>query len=470
MEPEKNEQKEPEYAFVKERIIIERPQKKAGFFKRFLAALFLGVVFGGVSAAAFVVALPYLQEYFQHSEIPGNNSNNDDRVRIPLDDETEGSTTISPNQITETTGDKQQTDITPTTSMEDVTPVVEPQGLTEEEVRKLIDEALIKNESDVEDYKALYAMLNGIVDKVNKSIVTVTTIKTGIDILERSYEMVETTSGIIYSITENDVYIVTEYAEVEGAEAIRVSFYGGIEYEADILNKDISSNIAVICIKKAALDNNTLSKIQAVTLGNSYAVNIGDPIIAVGNPMGYMYTMSYGVTTATMQNLLKRLDAHYRVINTSIVKSSTGNGFLINLNGELVGIIFDENEEADSVKAADICEAVAISDIKRRLELISNNEAIPYFGIIGEDMVSSDKAYPQGIYISQTDIDSPAYNAGILNGDIIVGMSDMDNMSMKSLRNFLETSSPGDVVTVKVMREGKDEYKEIDFEVVLGEK
>ncbi len=469
MEPEKNEQKEPEYAFVKERIIVERPPKKAGFFKRLLAALFLGVVFGGVSAVVFVVALPYLQEYFHHPEIPGNNSGgDDDRVNIPLDDETGESTTTNTDQTTETTTDKQQTDITPTTSTEDTTSPVELQCLTEEDVKKLIDEALEGNGFIIADYKALYAALSGVVTKVNRSIVAVTTTNTGIDILERSYEVVETTSGIIYSITENDVYIVTTYAEVEDAESIKVSFYGGIECEANILSEDISSNIAVICIEKSSIDNSTLSRIQAVTLGNSYAVNTGDPIIVVGNPMGYMYTMSYGIVTATTQNFLKQIDAHYRVINTNVVKSRGGNGFLINLDGELVGILFDEDEESDSVETVDICAAAAISDLKRRLGMISNNEPIPYFGIAGEDMVGDDEASPQGIYILQTDIDSPAYNAGILNGDIIVGMSDMDNMSMKSLRNFLEASSPGDVVTVKVMREGKEGYNEMDFEVVLG--
>ncbi len=468
MEPEKNVQKEPEYAFVKERIIVERPPKKAGFFKRFLAALFLGLVFGGVSAAVFVVALPYLQEYFHNPERPINNSGNDDRVSIPLDDETGESIANNTDQTTDMTMDEQKTDITPTTSTEEPILPVENQGLMEEEVRKLIKEALARYEFTIADYKSLYAALSDIVAKVNRSIVTVTTINTGVDILERSYEVIKTTSGIIYSITENDVYIVTAYDEVKGAEALKVSFYDGSEYEVNILSADKSSNIAVISIEKAVLDNSTLSKIKVVTLGNSYAVNTGDPVITVGDPMGYMYTMSYGIVTATTQNLLKKLDAHYRVLNTNVIKSSAGNGFLINLDGELVGILFDKDGATGSVETADICAAVAISDLKKRLEMISNNEPIPSFGIIGEDMVGDDETSPQGIYILQTDIDSPAYNAGILNGDIIVGMSDMDNMSMKSLRNFLEASSPGDVVTVKVMREGKEGYNEMDFEVVLG--
>jgi len=471
MEPKKNEQNEPEYAFVKERIIVERPAKKAGFFKRFFITLFLGIIFGGVSAVVFVVALPYIQEYFHHPEQPVNSGNDgEDRVSIPLDDdmsnESQADATGSTTS-TEPSTSEQPTASEVTTSTEE-TSSTENQVLIEEMVGKLIDEALARQQITIADYKILYGALGDVVNKVNRSIVTVTASSTVIDILEHSYEVTDVVSGVIYSITENDVCIMTNYAKVKDAESIKVSFLGGYACDAEIQRADDSSDIAVIRIEKSELDNSTLARIQAVALGNSYAVKTGDPIIAVGDPMGYMYTMSYGIVTATTYNFLKSLDAHYRVINTNVVKSSAGNGFLINLDGELVGILFDEDGETNSLLTADICAAVTISDLKRRLERISNDEQIPYFGIMGEDIVS-DGVSPQGIYILQTEIDSPAYNAGILNGDIIVGMSDMDNMSMKSLRNFLETSAIGDIVDVTVMRKGKDEYKEMTFEVVLGE-
>ncbi len=473
MEPKKNEQNEPEYAFVKERIIVERPAKKAGFFKRFLITLFLGIIFGGVSAVVFVVALPYIQEYFHHPEQPvnsGGGNNGEDRVSIPLDDDM---TDESSTKDTDSTAGTEHSSSTQATETEVITSTEETsstgnQGLTEEMVGKLIDEALSEQQITITDYKILYEALGTVVNKVNRSIVTVTASSTVIDILEHSYDVIDTVSGVIYSITENDVCIMTNYAKVKDADSIKVSFLGGYECDAKIQMADDSSDIAVIRIEKSELDNSTLTRIQAVALGNSYAVKTGDPVIAVGDPMGYMYTMSYGIVTATTYNFLKSLDAHYRVINTNVVKSSAGNGFLINLDGELVGILFDEDGEINSLMTADICAAVTISDLKRRLERISNNEQIPYFGIMGEDIVNGGIS-PQGIYVLQTDIDSPAYNAGILNGDIIVGMADMDNMSMKSLRNFLETSAIGDIVDITVMRKGKDEYKEMTFEVVLGE-
>lgn len=465
MAADKKEQNEPEYAFVKERIIVERPPKKAGFLKRFFSALFFGLVFGSVSAIVFVVALPYIQEYFYKPVLPGSSGDGDDKVRIPLDDDTQESTTENTEDTELTTSADATTESTGETETASTDIAA---GLDKEAVLKLIDEVLAKKELDMPDYRRLYTLLNDVVNKVNSSIVTITATSTGVDILEHSYEIVDTASGVIFDIKENDIYIMTGYDVLKDAEAVKIAFFGGCECDAEIYNADETSGIAVIRIEKTMLDNSTLSRIQAVTLGNSYALKSGEPVIAVGAPMGYMYTMSYGVVTSTTQNLLKKQDAHYRIINTNVVKSSAGNGFMVNLSGELVGILFEEDGKTGSdVMSADICAAVTISDLKRRLEMISNNKPVPYFGIMGEDVVGSEET-PQGIYILQTDIDSPAYDAGILNGDIIVGMADMDNMSMKSLRNFLETSDVGDAVSVTIMRKGKDEYKEITFDVVLG--
>lgn len=469
MEPRKNEHNEPEYAFVKERIIVERPARKAGFFKKFFTTLFLGIVFGGVSAVAFVVALPYLQEYFSHQEPPDNSS---ERVSIPLDYETTGENTGGETQTAVTDALMGTTSVIsePVTDSDNLLPTeVEQPVITEAVIRKLIAEAMEQKEITLEDYKQLFKQLGSVVNKVNRSIVTVTVSNMVVDILEHSYEVSDAVSGIIYSITDTDIYIMTVYDKIKAAENIKVTFFGGFECDASILRADDSSGMAVICISREALNSSVLNKIQAVVLGNSYEVKAGEPVIAVGDPMGYMYTMSYGIVTANMSNSFKSTDAHYRIINTDIVKNSAGSGFLVNLEGELVGVLMPGDGQADSIMTTDICAAVNISEVKKRLEIISNDESVPYFGIVGEDL-PGDEEIPQGIYILQTITDSPAYNAGILNGDIIVGMEDMDNMSMKSFRNFLETSAVGDKVVVTVMRKGKDEYKEMAFEVILGEK
>ncbi|MBQ9765036.1 MAG: serine protease [Lachnospiraceae bacterium] len=468
MTPDMNDNKEQEYAFVKERIIIEKEPKKGGIVKRILLALVSGLIFAVTVLVVWILAFPYLKEHFLLPESSMETATSDDRVTIPLDDENESSTL--PEEPT-TPNDEPTTDGTTgegvTTDTSDEPTEVGQQGLSEEDVRNLIDEALAQKNYTTADYMALYATLSGVVAKANKSIVEVTIVETEVDILEHSYEVTESISGIIYDITENNIYILTDYSKVKNAEAIRVTFYGGVEYEVELMKADESSDMAVICIEKEDVDNNTLSKIQAIELGNSYAVKTGDPIIAMGNPMGSIYTMSYGIVTATTHSYMKETDAHFRMIDTNIIKAVNGTGFLINLEGALVGVICEESEE----NGIEVCTALTISDLKKRLEKISNNEDIAYFGILGEDVsAQGGTADLRGIYVLQTDIGSPAYDSGIQNGDIIVAVADMDNITMKSLRNFLENSMAGEVVPVKVMRQGKDGYKEMKFEVIIEAK
>ena len=463
---EQQKQDSQEYEFIKERI-IEKPKKRTPFFVKLIGMVVLGLVFGGVGATAFVFVLPYAQQVFER---PEETTGTDDKVVIPKDDETEESST--PDLATTTSASEQQSSSEESSSSESSTePTTEPDevGLSEEAVLALIENALEKKQLELSDYMRLFGSMYEVVTKANNSIVTITSVKNSTDIMNNPYEESENTSGVIYNITENAVFILTDWDSVKEADFIRVSFPSGFSCDAAVRMYDISSNMAVICVDTVLFDEHSLYKLQTITLGNSYAVKQGDPVIAIGNPMGYMYTMSYGIVT-TVKNTVQSVDAVYRRLDTNVVKSNSGNGFLINLAGELVGLIISSGSE-DTDADANVLNAFALSDLKRRLEVISNNSEVAYMGIIGQDITSDIAAsqnLPQGIYVSQIIIDSPVYEAGMQNGDIIVAMADMDNMSMKSMRNYLEERAVGDIVTVTVMRKGKNGYTELNLEVTFG--
>lgn len=451
-----------EYEFVKERI-IERPKKKTNFFIRLIGMVVLGVAFGCIGAVTFAFVLPYVQKTIEKQE---NMTSSEEEVIIPRDDE---ATISSGMETTPTTAESaypsesqsMQDDTTPAeTTTENVQEI-----LTKEDVFSLIQKALDEKQLELTDYQQLFSSMFALVTEGNKSVVTITSVKNSTDIMDNPYEESENTSGIIYNITENTVFILTNWDGVKSADFIRVSFSNGFSCDAAVRMYDVSSNMAVICVDTVIFDEYSLSKLKAVKLGNSYNVRQGDPVIAIGNPMGYMYTMSYGIVTIT-KNAMQSVDATYRCLDTNVIKSNNGNGFLINLNGELVGVVINTNMENPNILSA-----LALSDMKGRLEVISNNREVAYMGIMGQDITSDIAAsqdLPQGIYVSQTIIDSPAYMAGIQNGDIIVGMANMNNMSMKSFRNYLESAYVGDTATVTVMRKGKNGYTEISLEVTFG--
>lgn len=461
---EQQRQDSQEYEFVKERI-IEKPKKKTNFFIKLIGIIVLGVAFGGIGAVTFVFVLPYVQEM---AEKPEETTTPEDKVVIPKDDDTTEPSSTEPTPTTTESTSSFEGQSTPdeSTSTEPTTES-EMKFLSEDEVQALIEKALDEKQLELADYQKLFSSMFEVVTEANNSVVMITSVKSSTDIMDNPYEESENTSGIVYNITENTVFILTDWDSVKNADFIRVSFPSGFSCDAAVRMYDVSSNMAVICVDTVLFDEYSLGKLKAVTLGNSYNVRQGDPVIAIGNPMGYMYTMSYGVVT-TVKNTIQSVDAAYRRLDTNVIKSNDGNGFLINLKGELIGVVISSDAGAEN---SNVLNALALSDLKGRLEVISNNREVAYMGIMGQDITSDIAAsqnLPQGIYVSRTIIDSPAYEAGIQNGDIIVGMADMNNMSMKSLRNYLEESVVGDTVKVTVMRKGKSGYTELSLDITFG--
>jgi len=114
--------------------------------------------------------------------------------------------------------------------------------------------------------------------------------------------------------------------------------------------------------------------------------------------------------------------------------------------------------------------AMAISDYKSILEKMSNGVSFPYFGIKGQEVsaVMNSNGMPLGVYVVDVHADSPAYNVGIQCGDIIRTMGKETIVTMKDFQSVLENSNPGDVILVSVSRNGREEYKEIQYQVTIG--
>ena len=115
--------------------------------------------------------------------------------------------------------------------------------------------------------------------------------------------------------------------------------------------------------------------------------------------------------------------------------------------------------------------ALAISDLKGVLEKLSNGQDVVYLGVEALDVteeIATEMDLPTGIYVTESVINSPAYNAGIQNEDVITKIADIEIKNNKNLKNTLESYKVGDIVSVEMMRKGKDGYKTIEFDVTLG--
>ena len=142
--------------------------------------------------------------------------------------------------------------------------------------------------------------------------------------------------------------------------------------------------------------------------------------------------------------------------------------FLINTDGELIGWAVDDYGQEDH---SSMTAVMSVSDYKGALELMSNGLPVPYFGILGQEITAAmaQKGMPKGIYISEAVMDSPAYNAGLQPGDILTKLGDMPVTNLKEFQGQVEKLQAGTKIIVNVQRSnGKDEYREIPFEITVG--
>lgn len=323
--------------------------------------------------------------------------------------------------------------------------------------------------------------VSGIASEVMPSIVAITNVGTvtyqsffG----TKSYESESAGSGIIISEDDNYFYVVSNNHVVANAESLTVQFCDDATVSAEVTGTDPADDLAVVQIEKKSIKDETLEKIKVATVGDSKAVNVGEPTIAIGNALGYGQSVTTGIISALGRTVSTQDETTGETItNTNLIQTDAainpGNsgGALLNVNGQVIGI--------NSVKYSDtavegIGYAIPMSVASPIIEKLINHEPIAqtaYLGIMGQD-VSSDVAnvynMPEGVYISEVVKDSAAEKAGLRQGDIITALDGTKLTSMSELRSLLAGYKEGDKVEVKISRISNNGYEETTVEVTLG--
>lgn len=419
-----NEQKP--YDFMKE-VVRKQPVDKAELLKK--AGILLGsaAAFGVIAAFAFAAVSPYAQSVF--------GTDKSAKVDIPADDIPEEEETVQNTEDAEA-DQTQNLQAAPAATL------------------------------TLDQYKDLYSSMMDVAKTAQKSIVTVIGLANNTDWFNQSYESQRQLSGLVVANNGQDLFIATEYRIVENVERIQVKFWNDTQVDARYLKHDPNTGLAVLKVPLSSLSAEDAADIPAATFGNSYSVKQGDPVIAVGSPAGYPSAVSYGAVTS-MDNVISTVDGEYKMLNTDIAGSSEGSGVLINLEGQIVGLI-SQNFAGNT---GNTVAAIGISQIKPLLERLSNNEPLIYSGITGQDVtaeVSEKTGIPEGIWVDTVKADSPAMLAGIQSGDVIIKADDTDTTTMSKYQDYLESCSQNQVIQITALRKGTEGYVEIVFDVTLG--
>jgi serine protease Do len=206
------------------------------------------------------------------------------------------------------------------------------------------------------------------------------------------------------------------------------------------------------------------------TLGSSNKYDIvGTLVIAMGSPMGSSNSIGYGIISS-QSDVLSKVDMKYTLLQTDIYGSQNASGVLFNLKGQVIGIITTGESTSDM---KNVITAYGISDLLGRIQKMSNGEKLAYIGITGVNVTPaahSSQSVPYGVYVTDTDMDSPAMMAGILQGDVITKIGEKNISSLGDYASAILQLAAGDTVKITVMRPSQNEYREITFSIVVEEK
>jgi S1-C subfamily serine protease len=163
-------------------------------------------------------------------------------------------------------------------------------------------------------------------------------------------------------------------------------------------------------------------------------------------------------------------DNRLDLFNTNIVDNDNSDGIIVNMNGEVVGLI--TRALKDEVNE-DLSTVVGISKIKPLITDIANKKPRIYFGVITEDMTEAAKLEHQitnGIYVNEVRADSPAFAAGMKNGDIILQVNDVPIMNTNNFYNTISQYLPEEEVVVNIKRTSGSTEKDMEMTIVLAKK
>lgn len=286
-----------------------------------------------------------------------------------------------------------------------------------------------------------------IAKRVGPAVVGITGVtKSYINIFGTSSESSSQGSGIILS---GDGYIVTNNHVVENTSSIRVILNTGTEYEAKIIGTDVQTDLAVIKIEPK-------EELTVATLGDSSKLEVGERVVAIGNPMGVEFfgTVTQGIVSAVNRSISVDNRTMNLIQTDAAINSGNSGGALINARGEIIGI---NSVKVSSTGVEGMGFAIPISEANPIIaDLLEYGyvKGRPVIGISTRDVtayMSQAYSWPMGVQIMEV-AGQAAVNAGLEQGDIITAVNGEKIETAKTLNEIKDQHKPGDVLKLEVYK------------------
>lgn len=456
---EKRDEKSKEnFTFLTEEIKEKAINKKL-LVKWIIIIAVMGLIFGIISAVSYTVGVHHMKDIIYTKSASQVSFSEDEIPESEIDDDTPG--TISVDSIAEEDlSDKNSANV------EDEKDNAEEKA--EPAVINNINNIVEKVDIGISDYEQLYSYLYEVASEGEKSIVTVTSVASDTDWLSNSYENETMGFGTVIADNRKELLILVDREIMNGANNTYVKFADGTSIEATEKKYDPNIGMSIIAVPLDKISDRAMAEISMAKFGSSRETAImGKSVIAIGAPMGVKGSIAYGMVTSA-SSLVQFADTDSHILTTNIYGSTQGSGLLLNLKGEIVGIITNEHR-IDG--AENLISAYGISDIKKSIERMSNSQDRAYLGVYAIDVsddIKKDLKIPQGAYVTEIDLDSPAMDCGIQSGDVITMIGTSKIESFSDFKKIMNQSQPGDETVITVSRYAMGKYTEMTLDVTFG--
>jgi len=430
---EKSETKK-EYSFIQENTVPKKRNTRRKVIRYILATIGLAILFGIVSSITF---------NFMNEQIANWNKKKDE---ITLGDE---KAAVPTDEV-------------------DVSTALEKNN------RGVIDDAkdVKEHRSILKDYSKMYLELNKFNKNMKRSMVSVFTVDNILSWVD--FEETKESYGVVVADDIENFYILCNYKTVQDISKIEVAFKDNRRISADLRDYNTDLDIAILEVAKDKIKRTTRSEIEKISMGDSYQLSVGTPFVAMGSPNGYNNSMEIGCTTS--EKIDKYIvDGKQEIFQTSMLDVKKGNGFVVDFNGNMIGFI--TNQFTDDFNTENM-KFIGITKLKPLLLDMVNKRKYGYLGIVAQDLSEDEMeklGVSNGIYVADVVADSPAFIAGVKNGDIITAVNGSAVPSVVNLISFLHDHQPEDKFQLTITRRLTKEYSKVTnkvkvFKVELGKK
>ena len=272
-------------------------------------------------------------------------------------------------------------------------------------------------------------------------------------------------------IIDNEGYILTNNHVVEGADIIKVTLQNDKEYEAKLIGSDPKTDIALI---KIIQDNGEKTSFSFLTMGDSGKLDVGEWVVAIGNPFGLDHTVTTGVVSAMGRNIGSGPYDEFIQTDASINPGNSG-GPLLNMEGDVIGIntaIYSGSGSNVGIGFAvpiNIAKGI-LDDLKQKGKVTRGWLGVMIQRITPELQESFKLKNSQGALVNDIAPNGPADLGGMKRGDVITRFDGVEIASMETLPKQVAAIKPGESVKVEVIREGTIKMLNIKIEPMKEEK